>query len=240
MSRKSRRNRPEAGPEATPEPGARGSGKRAILVGIAALVVVAAIAAVFVLGPHKSADPQAADAARAAALASTHSPSHGEATARVHIVEFLDPACETCAAFYPLVQQLMAQNPGRIRLSTRHVAFHAGSEFPVRVLEASRKQDKYWETLEALFGRQAQWAPDHTVQPDLVLQAVSAVGLNLEQLMVDMNAPEVTQRMARDLGDAATLKVTATPEYFVNGRPLPEFGDQQLLDLVRDELDKVY
>jgi len=209
-------------------------------VGIAVLVVVAAIAAVFVLGPRKSAEPQAADPARAAALASTHSPSHGEASARVHIVEFLDPACETCAAFYPLVQRLMAQNPGKIRLSTRHVAFHDGSEFPVRVLEASRSQDKYWETLEALFGKQAQWAPNHRVQPDLVLQAVSAVGLNLEQLMVDMNAPEVTQRMARDLGDAATLKVTATPEYFVNGRPLPEFGDQQLLDLVRDELDKAY
>ena len=47
------------------------------------------------------------------ALASTHSPSLGQASAKVHVVEFLDPACETCAAFYPLVKQLMAEHPDR-------------------------------------------------------------------------------------------------------------------------------
>jgi hypothetical protein len=31
-----------------------------------------------------------------------------------------------------------------------------------------------------------------------------------------------------------------TPEYFVNGRPLTSFGQQQLLDLVREELQKAY
>jgi protein-disulfide isomerase len=198
------------------------------------------MAAILLSGGRKSLDAQTADPARAAALASTQSPSHGEATAKVHIVEFLDPACETCALFYPIVRELMGQNPGKIRLSTRHVAFHQGSEYPVRVLEASRNQDKYWETLELLFSKQEQWAPGHVVQPDLVLQTVSSLGMNLEQLMADMNSPEVAARMAQDMNDAATLKVTATPEYFVNGRPLLEFGDQQLLNLIQDELGKVY
>jgi protein-disulfide isomerase len=204
------------------------------------LLVVAAVAGIFLFGADRSAPTQVTDPARTAALASEHSPSMGEAGARVHVVEFLDPACETCALFFPIVKEQMARNPGRIRLTTRHVAFHEGSEFPVRVLEASRKQDKYWQTLDALLGSQAQWAPDHTVRPDLVLQALAGAGLDVERLMTDMNAPDVTQRMARDLGDAATLKVTATPEYFVNGRPLPEFGEQQLLDLIRDELERAY
>ena len=146
----------------------------------------------------------------------------------MHIVEFIDPACETCAQFFPLVKQLLAENPDRIRLSIRHVAFHDGSDYAVRLLEASRKQDKYLPTLEALLASQAQWAPHHTVQPDLVLQAISGVGLNIEQLLVDMNAPEVAQRMEQDRSDAVALKVTATPEYFVNGRPMPSFGEQQL------------
>jgi len=242
MSRKSQRNRPaEAQVAATGQPAAAGGrGLRALLVGAIALLAVAAVAGVFLFGGDRSAPTQSTDPARAAALASEHSPSHGEAGAKVHVVEFLDPACETCALFYPIVQDLMAENPGRIRLSTRHVAFHEGSEFPVRVLEASRKQDKYWQTLEALFGSQARWAPNHAVQQDLVLQAVSGVGLNMDQLMADMNSPEVTQRMARDMSDAATLKVTATPEYFVNGRPLPEFGDEQLVNLVRDEVGRAY
>lgn len=35
-----------------------------------------------------------------------------------------------------------------------------------------------------------------------------------------------------------TLNVAMPPEFVVNGRPLPSFGDQQLLKLVREELDK--
>lgn len=142
--------------------------------------------------------------------------------------------------FFPLVKQAMADNPGKIRLSVRHVAFHNGSDYVVRVLEASRKQDKYWQTLDALLTSQARWAPNHAAQPDLVWPAIAAVGLNVEQLMADMNAPEVTQRMERDMNDAAALKVTATPEYFVNGRPMPSFGEQQLLNLVSEELQRAY
>jgi protein-disulfide isomerase len=238
MSRKSPQSSAAGAP--APESPTRGRGGKALAVGAAALLLVAIVAGVFLFGGRQAANPAAGDPARAAALASTQSPSHGEATARVHIVEFLDPACETCALFYQIVREVMDQNPGKIRLSIRHVAFHDGSEFPVRVLEASRKQGKYWETLEILFGKQAQWTAGHVVQPDLVLQTVSSLGMNLEQLMADMNSPEVTARMAQDMSDAATLKVTATPEYFVNGRPLPDFGDQQLLNLIQDELGKAY
>ncbi|MGI9232054.1 MAG: thioredoxin domain-containing protein, partial [Woeseiaceae bacterium] len=43
-------------------------------------------------------------ATRKAALASQNAPSYGDPNAKVHIVEFLDPACETCAVFYPMVK----------------------------------------------------------------------------------------------------------------------------------------
>jgi protein-disulfide isomerase len=62
----------------------------------------------------------------------------------------------------------------------------------------------------------------------------------MAQLMADMNAPDVAQRVEQDRNDAIAMKVTATPEYFVNGRPLPSFGDQQLLSLVREELQSAY
>jgi len=58
--------------------------------------------------------------------------------------------------------------------------------------------------------------------------------------MADMYAAEVTQRIEQDSRDALVLKVSATPEYFVNGRPLPSFGQQQLLSLVREELQRAY
>lgn len=177
---------------------------------------------------------------RVAALASEHAATIGSADARVHIVEFLDPACGTCAMFYPMVKQWLNEAPDKLRLTVRHVPFHTGVDYVVRILEASREQDKYWETLEALLMTQRQWVTNHIVQPDRVLPAIASVGLDVEKLRADMNSPEVLARMQKDQEDAVTLKVSATPEYFVNGRPLPSFGQQQLLDLVREELNKAY
>ena len=237
MSRKSQRNK------ATPrsqDPQASPPSRRGFVIGAVVALLVAVVVGTLLSEGHREQPSQDAATANHDPLASAHSPMLGDAAARVHIVEFIDPACETCAQFFPLVKQLLAENPDRIRLSIRHVAFHDGSDYAVRLLEASRKQDKYLPTLEALLASQAQWAPHHTVQPDLVLQAISGVGLNIEQLLVDMNAPEVAQRMEQDRSDAVALKVTATPEYFVNGRPMPSFGEQQLMSLVSEALQSAY
>jgi protein-disulfide isomerase len=234
MSRKSKRNQrspDDRAPQAS-------SARRTWIAYAAVAAVVLAVVTGSLL--YKREQSPVGPGAEQAALASTQSPTLGDAAAKVHIVEFIDPACETCALFFPLVKQVMAENPGRIRLSIRHVAFHNGSDYVVRLLEASRKQDKYWQTLEALLASQAQWTANHTVQPELVGLAISGVGLNVEQLMTDMNAPDVAARIQQDASDAVTMKVTATPEYFVNGRPLPSFGEQQLQALIGEELQSAY
>ena len=240
MSRKTQRNQPNPQRQdpPSPAPGTSGSRGREILTWSVVVVLLVAAAWMLLFNSKATQPSQPAMTTNAAALASEHSPMLGAATAKVQVVEFLDPACETCAMFYPAVKQMLADNPDRIRLSIRHVPFHQGSEYVVRLLEASRKQDKYWQTLEALLASQAQWAPHHTVQPDLVWPALAGVGLNTDQLMADMNSPEVEQRMQRDIDDARALKVTATPEYFVNGRPLPSFGLQQLQVLVGEALQQ--
>jgi len=204
---------------------------------VTAAVAVTAAAA-FLSGCGGPESSPAGDDVRQAALASEHSPTVGDAGAKVHIVEFLDPACGTCALFYPMVKGWMAEVPGDIRLSIRHVPFHDGVDYVVKILEASRNQDKYWETLEALLSSQREWVNNHVVQPERVLPAIAGVGLDVARLEADMNSPEVQQRMDKDLEDSKVLKVVATPEYFVNGRPLPSFGQEQLANLVREELQK--
>ena len=177
-------------------------------------------------------------AARSAALASENAPSYGDPNAKVHIVEFLDPACETCAVFYPMVKEGMSQVPGETRLSVRHVAFHSGAEHAVKVLEASRQQGKYWETLEALLASQKQWTQHHTVLPEKIGPAIAGVGLDMDKLMADMNSVEALVRVEQDKKDAVLLRISKTPTYFVNGRPLPSFGAQQLANLIGEELQK--
>jgi len=228
----SRKNRSD---QVDPE---RPIGSRTIVVAVV-LVLIFAIATATLLYVDEGVEaPQSAAAPHQAALASEHSPTVGRPDARVHIVEFLDPACGTCAQFYPMVKQWMKEAPDELRLSVRHLAFHTGSDYAVRVLEASRKQGKYWETLEALLTSQQRWVRNHIVLQDQVLPAIADVGLDTGQLFMDMASDEVTRRIEQDKQDAIDLKISATPEYFVNGRPLPSFGQQQLLDLVREELGK--
>jgi protein-disulfide isomerase len=216
--------------------------KRNSLIALAVGLLVIAVAAATFLnndeGSQSLRSPQGVATTREAALASEQAPTLGDPTAKVHIVEFLDPACETCALFYPMVKQWMSDVPGEIRLSVRHLAFHSGADYVVKVLEASRKQDKYWQTLEALLASQREWTQHHTVLPEKIAGAIADVGLDMDQLQADMNSVEIMARMEQDKKDAIFLKVTKTPSYFVNGRPLPSFGAQQLADLVREELSR--
>jgi protein-disulfide isomerase len=135
---------------------------------------------------------------------------------------------------------MMAEHPGRIRLSVRHVPFHPGSGPVVAMLEASRKQGKYWQALEALLGSQGLWVVDHVADPAMARQVMAGVGLDLERLAADMAASDVAERMAQDRRDAAALNVSKTPEYFVNGRQMQSFGRQQLQGLIRDAVKRAY
>lgn len=207
------------------------------------VVVISAIVLllVFVAGALFYKDQQEKEAnaraeANRAILVRMHSPTLGNADAPVVIVEFLDPACETCGAFYPLVKQLMATHPDKIRLVLRHAPFHKGSDKVVAVLEAARRQGKFWPALEALLANQNDWAQNHTANVDRAWKYLERAGINMEQLAFDVTSPEIATVIAQDLADAKTLNVTRTPEFFVNGKPLPSFGFEQLKNLVDQAL----
>lgn len=168
------------------------------------------------------------------ALTRPDSPTFGNADAPVHIVEFLDPACGTCRDFYPFVKELMAAHPGKIRVTVRYAPFHRGSDQVVKALEAARKQGQFRQALEALFASQSVWVQNHVAQVDAIWPPLSGLGLDMERLRSDMNSPEVAQKIQQDLADANTLGVAMTPEFFVNGKPLPKFGYDDLKMLVEE------
>ena len=169
-----------------------------------------------------------------------YSPSRGSPTAKVEIVEFFDPACDTCKAFHPKVKKLMDDHPGKIRLYERYAPFHKGSDSVAKILAAAHMQGKFWETLDAIFAAQSAWAPHHRPQPELVWKYIGGVGLDMERLRRDVNSPVVDRIVQQDINDAVKLNVTATPEYFVDGKPLPTWGWEQLKSLVESELSAAY
>lgn len=169
-----------------------------------------------------------------------HSQVLGAPDAKVYLVEFTDPACETCAAFSPLVKNLMAQHPNRIKLVVRYAPFHHGSDGVVRVLHAAAQQGKFWEALEIMYRTQSAWASHHQPQPELVWSFLAQGGLDMQRLEKDLQSPEVGKAVQQDLADAQALGVTKTPGFFVNGKPLVQFGAEQLEQLVRQEVAAAY
>ncbi len=177
----------------------------------------------------------------AATFVREHSQTLGADDAKVYLVEFMDPACETCAAFTPFVKKMMAESNGKIKLILRYAPFHDGAEYFVTILEAARKQGKYWETLDVMYKSQPYWASHHNPQPEKIWQFLpKVVGLNIEQLEKDMKDPAIVKLIAQDLADAKTLEVKKTPGFFVNGKPLQSFGYKQLYQLIQTEINEQY
>ncbi len=171
-------------------------------------------------------------------LVRMHSPVLGPQNAPVTIVEFFDPACETCRAFYPIVKDLMARYPTEVRLVIRYAPFHQGSDEVVKLLEAAKRQGRYVPVMEAVLAAQPAWA-DHG-QPNVAIayQAAEQAGLDLEKARNDMQNPGMQALLQQDIEDLTALQVTKTPTFFVNGRSLPSFGPSQLEALVAEEVTK--
>src|SRR5690606_28131327 len=115
-----------------------------------------------------------------------YSPRFGSENAKVILTEFLDPECESCRAFYPVVKSLLSEFGDKVQLVVRYAPFHQNSRVAIKALEAARFQGKYWESLELLFFHQPQWGDHHNPRPELIFEFLSQLGLNMEQLKSDM------------------------------------------------------
>ena len=109
------------------------------------LVVAASVAMLVVFGVgtwvykgQRAAEVEALAKETSSTLVPAHAMTLGPADARVTIVEFFDPACETCAAFARPVHDLIGAYPGRVRLVLRYAPFHPGSDEVVKILASGK------------------------------------------------------------------------------------------------------
>jgi protein-disulfide isomerase len=186
--------------------------------------------------PPEQAPPMSAELA--ARLIRDHSPVIGPADARVTIVEVLDPACEGCAAFAPIVHGILFVHPEDVKVVIRFAAFHQGSDEAVRLLEAARLQGKFEPVLDALFSRQGEWAAHESPNIAHIWKIAADAGLDIRRARKDAAAPRVDEILRVEKDDTIALRVAQTPTFFVNGRPMLEFGSQQLKALVESELER--
>ncbi|MFT5681633.1 MAG: protein-disulfide isomerase [Myxococcota bacterium] len=210
--------------------------KQAIVIASAVGLVLAFLIGAMAYKGDKAEETAAKAFENADVMIRADSHTVGPDNAKVVIVEFLDPGCETCAKFYAPVKEIMAANAEKIKLVIRYAPFHQGSDTMVKMLMAASSQDKYWQVLEMMFATQGAWASHHHPEPEKVWEFLPATGADVDRLRADMARPEADAFVKQEIADCETLGVKKTPTFFVNGKPLPAFGLQQLVDLVDSEI----
>lgn len=211
-----------------------------ILISVAGILLLAFVMASVIYKNHKSTQRGAYADQHQSVMERETAPVKGPIDARVTIVEFFDPACGTCREFYPMVNKLIDRYPGKVRVMMRYAPLHTGSDQVVKMLEAAHLQGKFFQALELLFNNQQRWVANHVSQPMRARGILNGLALDHEKLMTDMNQPYVTQAIQQDVQDGKSLDVKATPEFFINGRPMPNFGYDQLSRLVKEAVAEAY
>ncbi len=214
--------------------------KNIIVAATTILFVVLFVVAATIYNNQKSRDLSSTSLEKIEHIQRDYSPKMGPHDAKVTIVEFFDPACGTCSAFYPFVKKLMDENPGKVNLVLRYLPLHQNSDVIVSIFEAARLQNRFWETLELAYKTRDTWIEHHVAKPEKFWMQLGGTGLDMQQLEADMKSTEIARRIKQDVLDAQQLKVSKTPGFFVNGKPLVHFGYQQLQQLVESEVTENY
>lgn len=168
-------------------------------------------------------------------MSANHSFYYGPADAKVTVVEFFDPECESCAAVAPLVKKQMQNYEGKVKWVFRYMAYHKNSNTAIRVLEAARKQNLFLEVQHILFETQRVWGEQQSSTEKEILEIVAQVkSINMGQLKKDMKDSKIDEIINKDKVDGTQGGVTGTPTFFVNGVIL----EQLSLDLLSKRIDE--
>ncbi|MGJ3224852.1 DsbA family protein [Micromonospora aurantiaca (nom. illeg.)] len=161
--------------------------------------------------------------------------SHRLSTApdgKVTLVEFLDFECESCAAAYPAVKQILATYGDRITVVVRYfpIPSHPNAELAARAAQAAANQGRFADMYTQLFDNQNTWGHNDSPQTEVFLGYARTLGLDMTRFRRDLDAPATAARVAKDKADGQAAGVSGTPTFFLNGRQLTDVRTQQ--DLV--------
>ena len=172
-------------------------------------------------------------------LVREHSIKFGDNKKNISVVEFLDPECESCALFHPIMRKLYKEYHEDIQLVVKYIPNHQNSKFAIKILEASRVQNKYEEVLSVIFEKQPIWAEHNNEKPELLWEFLAQIPqLDINKLKEDSNNPEIDKLIDTDKQDADKLNVRGTPVVFVNEKKLGVLSPKDLFDLVESEIYK--
>lgn len=144
-------------------------------------------------------------------------PSLGPQDAPVTIVEFGDYQCPYCQKWdQEVYDQLLASYPGKIRFVYRDLPLpmHPEAIPAAEAADCAGAQGVYWKYHDALFSGQ------YTLGRDAYERIASDLGLDTTAFTACLDDHRYLAAVNANASDAASLGLTGTPSFFINGREL--------------------
>ena len=161
------------------------------------------------------------------------SPVKGDPKAPITIVEFADFQCPHCRALQPVLDRLLDEYKGQVKVYFKNFPLrapgHENAEQAAFAAAAAQKQGKFW-ALTAKFWKNQ----DALGGPDIEKYAQES-GLDVKKWKDDMNSTAVHERVNKDRTEGDKLNINGTPAVFIDGREVRDAKDFETLKAFVDE-----
>lgn len=160
----------------------------------------------------------------------------GKEGAPITVVEFSDFQCPACKASTPVVEQVLREFPEDVQVVYRHFplfSIHPYAQAAAQASEVAAEQGKFWQFHDSVFATQETWAelPSEKEAIDQFATLAAELGIDKAAFMERIQSEDIKQRVANDVADGSKAGVSATPTFYVNGRPV---SAPQLIETVRE------
>lgn len=165
----------------------------------------------------------------------------GTPSAKVSLVEYSDFQCPACAAYHPIVNQLLSEFSGKIIFAYRFFPLsqvHQNAMTSAQAAYAAYKQGKFTDMYNMLFDNQNSWKTDNGAQ-ELFIGYAQKIGLDRDKFKKDMNSDEAKNFITNSYRQGTDIGVNSTPTFFLGGKKIESPGTyDNFKKLIQDEINK--
>ena len=143
----------------------------------------------------------------------------GNTDAAHTLTVYADFQCPACMTETNLIARAWPQIGERTKLVFRHYPLdtHRHSFIAARYAEAAARQDAFWPMHDILYANQAVWSGVEEATGMFDSYATD-LGLDVMQLKLDVELPEVREKILGDQRGGTRAGVRSTPTLFIDGR----------------------
>jgi len=149
-------------------------------------------------------------------------------------VEFTDFECPSCAAMYPVLEEVLKAYGQRVRFVVRNfpLSKHVHARKAAEAADAANAQGKFFEYTALLFKRQS------ALDVPSLKKYATEVGLDRARFDAALDGGAYAAEVKHDLEDGEIYGVNSTPTIFINGVMLNTLTAEALRAAIDKALSK--